>query len=162
MSRQRIALALTASLFLISSAALAEPAGAAQPAKWTDAVCNFADQQMLAALHLEKSTPSLQHKDVEATPGGPTTKVTLCTVTSSQDGVTRVLALSASPFPAGVAMPPSCSTQTPAGMLMAMCFSSAKASMLNAQWMGKNDDEGQRQAAVFRTHFERRAQALNK
>jgi hypothetical protein len=156
MSRDLASLALSATLLLMSSAALA------QSAEWTDPVCSFADKEMLTSLHFENSKPTVERKDVAGTAGSPTTKLTVCTVTSSQDGVTRVLGMGSSPFPAGAVMPPNCSAQTVVGMLMTMCLAPAKGAMVNATLMGKNDDEGKRLATVFRAHFERRITELNK
>jgi hypothetical protein len=156
MSRNFTSLALSASLLLMSSTAFAETA------EWTDAACSFPDKEMLAALHFENLEPSVERKEVAGTAGSPATKVTVCTVTSSQDGVTRVLGMGASPFPAGAVMPPNCSSQTVLGRLMTMCLAPAKGAMVNATLMGKNDDEGKQSATVFLAHFERRIQELNK
>jgi hypothetical protein len=155
MSRNLTSLALSASLLLMSSVALAQS---------TDPACSLADKEMLTSLHFENAKPTLERKEVPGTAGSPATTVTLCKVTSSQDGVIRSLITSSAPFPAGVVMPPNCSAQPVGGMQMqlTMCLATAKGAMVNAMLMEKNDDEGKRLATVLRAHFERRIKELNK
>ena len=154
MSRHLASLALCATLSLMSSVALAQSA---------DAVCSFADKEMLAALRIENFKPTVEHKEV-AHPGSATTMIMLCKLTSSQDGVIRGLIMGSSPAPAGGAIPPNCITQPVPGIGMQLmaCTATAQGELVNAQLFEKNDEEGKRLTTVFRAHFERRIKDLNK
>jgi hypothetical protein len=153
MSRHLASLALSSTLSLMSSVALAQSA---------DAVCSFADKEMLAALRIENFKPTVEHKEV-AHPGSATTMIMLCKLTSSQDGVIQLI-MGSSPAPAGVAIPPNCITQPVPGIGMQLiaCTATAQGELVNAQLFTKNDEEGKRLTTVFRAHFERRIKELNK
>jgi hypothetical protein len=146
--RNLTSLVLSATLFLMSSAALA------QSAEWADPVCSFADKEMLVSLHLENSKPAVDRKEKT------------CIASAPRDGVYGALSISSSPSSLGAfgvkVIPAHCSSSSVSNFWVTTCTAATKNLMFNVTHMEKDNEEGKRLATVLSAHFERRIKELNK